>query len=82
MQLQHHLAACKTLPLDTYEKVAIITPILIPQWTYYSLFLGSLPGMAEWNDMPPQYLSDTRRGNVCECRRLTTHLRKGGLRLR
>ena len=32
-QLRYHLAAYKTLPLNGFEKVAIINTALIPHWT-------------------------------------------------
>ena len=38
-QLYHDIAAYKTLPLNGYEKVAIINAILIPRWAYGGLFL-------------------------------------------
>ena len=44
-QPHHDLTAYKTLPLNGFEKVAIISAVLIPRWTYMGLFLqGYIPG--------------------------------------
>ena len=45
-QLHHDVAAYRTLPLNAYEKVAIINAVLIPRWTYRGLFLGNRTRMA------------------------------------
>ena len=48
-QLHHDIAAYRTLPLNAYEKVAIINTVLIPRWTYRGLFLGNRARMALWD---------------------------------
>ena len=48
-QLYHDIVAYRTLPLNGYEKVAIINAVLIPRWTYRELFLGNRSRMAMWD---------------------------------
>ena len=50
-QLHHDIAAYGTLPLNAYEKVAIINAVLIPRRTYRGLFLGNRSRMALWDDI-------------------------------
>ena len=38
-QFYRNIAAYRTLPLNRYEKVAIINAVLIPRLTYTGLFL-------------------------------------------
>ena len=82
-QLCRDIAAYRTLPLNGYEKVAIINAVLIPRWTYRGLFLGNRSRMATWDDILLQYLRDTpgieQQTNKY---RLTTDLCHGGLGLR
>ena len=59
MQMHHDLAAYKTLPLNGYEKVAVIHAVLIPRSTHMGLFLGSGHYIAQWDDILLQYLKDT-----------------------
>ena len=40
-QLLQALAAYKTLPLNGFEKVAIMDTVLIPHWTYRGFFVGN-----------------------------------------
>ena len=58
-QLYHGIATYRTLPLNGYEKVAIINAVLIPRWTYRGLFLGNRSRMAMWDDVLLQYRRDT-----------------------
>ena len=60
-QLRHDLAAHKTLPLNGFEKVAIISAVLIPCWTYRGLFLGNRQHMAQWDDKLLYFLQETPR---------------------
>ena len=82
-QLHHDIAAYTTLPLNAYEKVAIINTVLIPQWTYRGLFLGNRARMAHWDDILLQYIKDTP-GIEKQMNKhgLTTNLSHGGLGLR
>ena len=50
-QLYHDIAAYRTLPVNGYEKVAIINTVLIPRWTYRGLFLGNRFRMAMRDDI-------------------------------
>ena len=59
MQMHHDLAAYKTLPLNGYEKVAVIHAVLIPRSTHMGLFLGSGHYIAQWDGILLQYLKDT-----------------------
>ena len=82
-QLHHDVTAYRTLPLNTYEKVAIINAVLLPRWTYRGLFLGNRTRMARWDDILLQYIRDTpgieqQMNNYG----LTTNLSQGGLGLR
>ena len=82
-QLRHDLAAYKTLPLNGFEKVAIINSVLIPRWTYRSLFLGNRQRMAQWDDILLQFLRETPRVEQRMNRHhITTDLRDGGMGLR
>ena len=82
-QLYHDIAAYRTLPLNGYEKVAIINAVLIPRWTYRGLFLGNRSRMAMWDDILLQYLRDTPGiEQQMNKYRLTTYLSHGGLGLR
>ena len=82
-QLHHDVAAYRTLPLNAYEKVAIINAVLIPRWTYRGLFLGNRTQMAHWDDILLQYIRDTPGiENQMNKHRLTTNLSHGGLGLR
>ena len=58
-QLRHDPAAYKTLPLNGFEKVAIINAVLVPRWTYRGLFLGNRQHMAKWDDILLQFLRET-----------------------
>ena len=58
-QLRHDLAAYKTLPLHSFEKVAVINVLLIPRWTYHGLFLGNRQRMAQWDDILSHFLRET-----------------------
>ena len=42
-QRYHDIAAYRTLPLNAYEKVAIINAVLIPRWTYRWTYKGAVP---------------------------------------
>ena len=82
-QLYHDIASYRTLPLNGYEKVAIITAVLIPRWTYRGLFLGNKSRMAMWDDILLQYLRDTPGiEQQMNKYRLTTDLSHRGLGLR
>ena len=82
-QLYHDIAAYRSLPLNGYEKVAIVNAILIPRWTYRGLFLENRSRMAMWDDMLLQYLRDTPGiEQQMNKHRLTTNLSHGGLGLR
>ena len=58
-QLHHDIATYGTLPLNGYEKVAIINAVLIPRWTYRGLFLGNRSRTAVWDDILLHYIRDT-----------------------
>ena len=82
-QLHHDVAAYRTLPLNAYEKVAIINTVLIPRWTYRGLFLGNRTRMAHWDDILLQFIRDTPGvEQQTNKHRLTTNLSHGGLGLR
>ena len=82
-QLHHDVAAYRTLPLNAYEKVAIINAVLIPRWTYRGLFLGNRTRMAQWDDILLQFIRDTPGvEQQMNKHRLTTNLSHGGLGLR
>ena len=82
-QLHHDIAAYRTLPLNAYEKAAIINAVLIPRWTYRGLFLGNKARMAHWDDILLQYMRDTPGiEHLMNKHRLTTNLSHGGLGLR
>ena len=82
-QLHHDVAAYRTLPLNAYEKVAIINAVLIPRWTYRGLFLGNRTRMAHWDDILLQYIKDTPGiEQQMNKHRLTTNLSHRGLGLR
>ena len=82
-QLHHDVAAYRTLPLNAYEKVAIINAVLIPRWTYRGLFLGNRTRMAHWDVILLQFNRD-KPGieQQMNKHRLTTNLSQGGLGLR
>ena len=78
-QVYHDIAAYRTLPLNGYEKVAIINAILIPTWTYRGLILGNTSRMAMWDDILLQYVGDTPRiEQQLSNHRLRTDLSHGG----
>ena len=82
-QLHHDITAYTTLPLNAYEKVAIINAVLIPRWTYRGLFLGNRSWMALWDDILLHYIRDTPGiEQQMNKHRLTTNLSHGGLGLR
>ena len=82
-QLHHDVAAYRTLPLNAYEKVAIINAVLIPRWTYRGLFLGNRTRMAHWDDILLQFIRDAPGiEQQMNKHRLTTNLSQGGLGLR
>ena len=82
-QLHHDVAAYRTLPLNAYEKVAIINAVLIPRWTYRGLFLGNRTRVAHWDDILLQFIRDTPGvEQQMNKHRLTTNLSHGGLGLR
>ena len=82
-QLCHNLAEYKTLPLNSFEKVAIINAVLIPCWTYRGLFLGDKQRMAQWDNILLQNLWNTPRVEPRMNRhRITTDLRDRGMGLR
>ena len=82
-QLHHDIAVYRTLPLNAYEKVAIVNAVLIPRWTYRGLFLGNRSRMALWDDILLHYIRDTPGTEQQMNRhRLTTNLSHGGLGLR
>ena len=82
-QLHHVIAAYRTLPLNTYEKVAIINAVLIPRWTYRGLFFGNRARIALWDDILLQYNRHTPGiEQQMNKHRLTTNLSHGGLGLR
>ena len=82
-QLHHDVAAYRTLPLNAYEKVAIINAVFIPRWTHRGLFLGNRTRMARWDDILLQYIRDTPGiEQQMNKHRLTTNLSQGGLGLR
>ena len=82
-QLHHDTTAYRTLPLNAYEKVAIINAVLIPRWTYRGLFLGNRSRMALWDDILLHYIRDTPGiEQQMNKHRLTTNLSHGGLGLR
>ena len=82
-QLRHNEAAYKTLPLNGFEKVAIITCVLIPRWTYGGLFLGNKQQMAPWDDILLQFLRETPGVEPQMNRhRITTDRRDVGMGLR
>ena len=82
-QLHHDVAAYRTLPLNAYEKVAIINAVLIPRSTYKGLFLGNRTRMAHWDDILLQFITDTLGiEQQMNKHRLTTNLSQGGLGLR
>ena len=58
-QLNHDIAAYKTLPLNGYKKVTVINDVLIPQCTYRALFPGNRSRMALWDDIVLHYPRDT-----------------------
>ena len=58
-QLHHDIAAYRTLPLNAYEKVAIINTVFIPRWAYRGVFLGNRSRMALWDDIVLHYVRDT-----------------------
>ena len=39
-QLRHDPSAYKIVPLNSFESIAIINPVLIPRWAYKGMFLG------------------------------------------
>ena len=81
-QLHHDIAAYRTLPLNAYEKVAIINAVLIPRWTYRGPFLGNRFRMAMWDDILLRYITDTPgMEQQMNKHRLTTNLSHGGLGL-
>ena len=81
-QPHHDIAAYRTLPLNAYEKVAIINAVLIPRWTYRELFLGNRSRMALWDDILLHYIRDTPGiEQQMNKHRLTTNLSHGGLGL-
>ena len=81
-QLHHDMAAYRTLPLNAYEKVAIINAVLIPRWTYRGLFLGNRARMALWDNILLQYMRNTPGiEQQMNKHRLTTNLSNGGLGL-
>ena len=81
-QLHHDIAAYRTLPLNAYEKVAVINAVLIPRWTYRGLFLGNRAQKAHWDDILVQYIRDTHGiEQQMNKHRLTTNLSHGGLGL-
>ena len=82
-QLRHDIVAYRTLPLNAYEKVAIINAVLIPRWTYRGLFLGNRSRMALCDDILQHYIWDTPgMEQQMNKHRLTTNLSHGGLGLR
>ena len=82
-QLHHDVAAYRTLPLNAYEKVAIINAVLIPHWTYRGPFLGNRTRMAHWDDILLQFIRDTPGvEQQMNKHRLTTNLSHGRLGLR
>ena len=82
-QLHHDIAAYRTLPLNAYEKVAIINAVLISRWTCRGLFLGNTSRMALWDDILLHYIRDTPAiEQQMNKHRLTTNLTHGGLGLR
>ena len=79
-QFHHDITAYTTLPLNAYEKVAIINAVLIPRWTYKGLFLGNRSRMALWDDILLNYIRDTPGiEQQMNKHRLTTNLSHGGL---
>ena len=79
-QLRHDVAAYRTLPLNAYEKVAIINAILIPRWTYRGLFLGNRTRIAHRDDILLQYIRDTPGiEQQMNKHRLTTNLSDRGI---
>ena len=82
-RIYHDIAAYRTLPLNGYEKVAIINTVLIPRWTYRGLILGNGSRMAMWDDILLQYVRDTSGiKQQMNKHRLTTDVSHGGLGLR
>ena len=59
IQLHHDLAANRTVPLNGYEKVAIINGDIMPSRIYRRLFLGKRYRMALWDDILLQSLRET-----------------------
>ena len=81
-QLHHDIAAHRTLPLNTHERVAIIYAVRIPRWTHRRLFLGNRSRMALWDDILQHCIRDTPRiEQQMNKHRLTTNLSHGGLGL-
>ena len=81
-QLQHYLAAYKIVPLNGFEKAAIINAVRIPCWCYKDLFRGNMQHMAQWPILL-QYLQDTPGIEVqMNKHRITTDIRDGGMGLR
>ena len=80
-QLRHDLAAYKTLPVNRFEKVAIINAVLVPRCTCRGLGLGNRQHMAQWDDIVLQFL---RKMSGVEPRmnvhHTTTDLQDGGMR--
>ena len=82
-QLHHDIVAYRTLPLNAYEKVAIINAVLIPRWTYRGLFLGKRTRMPLWDGILLQYTRNTPGiEQQMNKHRMTTNLSHGGLGLR
>ena len=82
-QPHHDIAAYRTLPLNAYEKVAIINAVLILRCTYRGLFLGNRTRMAHWDDILLQYIRDTPGiEQQMNKHRLSTSLSHGGQGLR
>ena len=80
-QLRHDVAAYKALPLNGFEKTAIINAVLLPRWCYKGLVLGN--GMAHWDNILLQYLQDTLRVEPrMNKHRITTDIRDGRMGLR
>ena len=82
-QLHHDVAAYRTLPLNAYQKVAIINAVLNSRWTHKGLFLGNISRMALWDDILLHYIRDAPAiEQQMNKHRFTTNLIHGGLGLR
>ena len=57
--VHYDLTAYTTLPVNGFEKTAIIHAVMTPRRAYRGLFLGTRQHMAQWDRIIMQYVRDT-----------------------